>query len=85
MDATASNDEPMTEERLFTWHSKLFPEGRSGLRKVEAGGWRTGPVEVVSGPIGRERVHLEGPRGREGSGRDGGVPGLVQCTNSDTD
>ena len=61
VDTTGSNDRPMTEERLFTWHSKLFPGGRSGLRKVEAGAWRTGPVEVVSGPVGRERVHLEAP------------------------
>ena len=72
MDATESNDEPMTEERLFTWHSKLFPGGRSGLHKVEAGEWRTGPVEVVSGPVGRERVHLRDPEAER-------VPGEMQA------
>ena len=84
VDATGSNDGPMTEERLFAWHSKLFPRGRSGLRKVEAGAWRTGPVAVVSGPVGRERVHLEAPEA-------GRVPGEMEAfldwfnTDPDTD
>ena len=78
VDATGSKDGPMTKERLFTWHSKLFPEGRSGLRKVEAGAWRTQPVEVVSGPDGTGTRPPEGPRSRESSGGDGGVPELVQ-------
>ena len=71
VDATGTDDEPMTEERLFAWHSWLFPRGRSGLRRVETGAWRTGPVQVVSGPVGRERVHFEAP----GAGR---VPGEMK-------
>ena len=61
LDATARYREELTEERLLGWHSWLFPEGRSGLRRIRAGAWRTGPVQVVSGPVGRERVHFEGP------------------------
>ena len=84
VDATGSKDGPMTKERLFTWHSKLFPEGRSGLWNVEAGAWRTQPVEVVSGPVGRERVHLKAPEAAR-------VPGEMEAflnwfnTTSDTD
>ena len=61
VDATARYWEGLTEERLLGWHSWLFPQGRSGLRRVRAGAWRTGPVQVVSGHVGRERVHFEGP------------------------
>ncbi len=74
----------MTEERLFTWHSWLFPRGRSGLRRVETGKWRTGPVQVVSGTVGRERVHFDAPEAER-------VPGEMKAfldwlnTTSDTD
>ena len=61
VDATTRYWEGLTEERLLGWHSWLFPQGRSGLRRVRAGAWRTGPVQVVSGHVGRERVHFEGP------------------------
>jgi Fic family protein len=64
IDATQSYDQPLTEERLFGWHAALFPTGRSGMTKIIVGGWRTeksGPMQVVSGPIGRERVHYEAP------------------------
>ena len=64
LDATRKYDEPLTEERLFGWHTALFPGGRSGLRKITVGSWRTaesGPMQVVSGAIGRERVHFEAP------------------------
>lgn len=64
LDATRNYDQPLTEERLFGWHASLFPTGRSGMRNVRAGAWRddsTGPMQVVSGPVGRERVHFEGP------------------------
>ncbi|MEP7009018.1 MAG: Fic family protein [Acidobacteriota bacterium] len=62
LDATRYFDQPLTAERLFAWHASLFPTGRSGMRKIRAGAWRedvTGPMQVVSGPIGRERVHFE--------------------------
>lgn len=64
LDATQSYDQPLTEERLFGWHAALFPTGRSSMTRIIAGGWRTeksGPMQVVSGPIGRERVHYEAP------------------------
>ena len=64
LDATRQYDRPLTEERLFGWHASLFPTGRSGMRKLRVGGWRddsTGPMQVVSGPVGRERIHFEAP------------------------
>jgi Fic family protein len=64
LDATRKYAEPLTDERLFTWHAALFPTGRSGMTKIIVGAWRdddSGPMRVVSGPIGRERVHYEAP------------------------
>ncbi|MBI2219341.1 MAG: Fic family protein [Candidatus Rokubacteria bacterium] len=61
LDATGHYDQALTAERLFAWHAALFPTGRSGMTKIRVGAWRddgTGPMEVVSGPIGRERVHF---------------------------
>jgi Fic family protein len=54
----------LTPERLFGWHAALFPTGRSGLHKITVGAWRndsTGPMQVVSGPVGRQKVHYEAP------------------------
>ncbi len=64
LDATRNYDHPLTPDRLFGWHASLFPAGRSGMRKLRVAAWRddsTGPMQVVSGPFGRERVHFEGP------------------------
>ena len=64
LDATRHYDQPLTDERLFAWHASLFPMGRSGMTKIRAGAWRddsTGPMEVVSGPVGKERVHFQAP------------------------
>lgn len=61
LDATERHDQPLTVERLQGWQAALFPSGRSGLARIRVGAWRPGPVEVVSGPAGRERVHFEGP------------------------
>src|ERR1700751_3664065 len=61
LDATQDYQQPLTEERLFGWHAALFPTGRSGMRKITTGAWRTTGMEVVSGPEGRERVHFEAP------------------------
>lgn len=64
LDATQEFSAPMTSDRLFGWHAALFPAGRSGKRRIRVGMWRTadvGPMQVVSGPIGRERVHFEAP------------------------
>jgi Fic family protein len=64
IDATANYSAPLTRDRLFAWHAALFPTGRSGMRKIIAGDWRddaNGPMQVVSGPVGREEVHYEAP------------------------
>ena len=64
LDATQEYDSPLTAERLFDWQAALFPTGRSGMQRINAGAWRDdseGPMQVVSGPIGRERVHFEAP------------------------
>jgi len=64
LDATQNYADPLTEERLFDWHAALFPTGRSGMKKINVGAWRDdadGPMQVVSGPIGREKVHYEAP------------------------
>ena len=64
LDATRRYDEPLTAERLFDWHASLFPTGRSGMRRITVGAWRgsgSDPMQVVSGPAGRERVHFEAP------------------------
>ena len=61
LDATRNYDKPLTRERLFAWHASLFPTGYTGMRKIKVGAWRDAPMEVVSGPIGHERVHFEGP------------------------
>ena len=65
LDATRHYDQPLTAERLFAWHDSLFPTGRSGMTRIRAGAWRddsSGPMRVVSGPMGRERVHFEAPK-----------------------
>jgi Fic family protein len=65
LDATQRYAEPLSEERLFGWHAALFPTGRSGMTKITVGAWRTdktGPMQVVSGPVGKERVHYEAPK-----------------------
>ena len=64
LDATQKYAAPLTAERLFGWHAALFPTGRSGMRRIKVGAWRPadiGPMQVVSGPVGRERVHFEAP------------------------
>ena len=64
LDATQNYDKPLTAQRLFDWHAALFPTGRSGMSKIRVGAWRddkTGPMQVVSGAIGKESVHYEAP------------------------
>ena len=64
LDATTNCHAPVSRERLFGWHAALFPTGYSGLAKIKVGAWRddaSGPMQVVSGPIGRQRVHFEAP------------------------
>lgn len=64
LDATQNYKAPLTKERLFGWHAALFPTGRSNMRKITVGAWRAdgdGPMQVVSGAIGHEKVHYEAP------------------------
>jgi Fic family protein len=64
LDATSRSGEPLTAERLFGWHAALFPTGYSGLSKIDVGRWRddaAGPMQVVSGPVNRRKVHFEAP------------------------
>ena len=61
LDATQRFDQPLTKERLLNWHAALFPTGRSGFAKIQVGAWRTGPVQVVSGRMGKETLHFEAP------------------------
>ena len=64
LDATQKYAEPLTTERLFSWYFALFPSGKSGMIPITVGNWRDdrgGPMQVVSGPIGREVVHYEAP------------------------
>ena len=64
LDATQNYQQELTVERLFGWHGALFPTGRSGLYKIKVGHWRdgaNGPMQVVSGGYGREKIHFEAP------------------------
>jgi Fic family protein len=64
LDATQKFEAPLTIDRLYDWHAALFPTGRSGMSKIRVGEWRddrAGPMQIVSGPIGKERVHYQAP------------------------
>lgn len=64
LDATQNCYEPLTADRLFDWHAALFPTGRSGMYKITVADWRkdaTGPMQVVSGAMGKEKVHFQAP------------------------
>ena len=74
VDAVQNNKSPLTEERIFAWHSSLFPTGRSGMSKIITGNWRQNeqePMQVVSGSIGREKIHFEAPESKD-------VPGEME-------
>ncbi|MDO8863686.1 DUF4172 domain-containing protein [Haliea sp. E1-2-M8] len=60
-DATTGYNRPLTRKRLFKWHSSLFPTGKSGLASIATGRYRDGPMHVVSGPVGKEKVHFQAP------------------------
>lgn len=64
LDATGNYNLPLTKERMFNWHAALFPTGRNGLHAITVGKWRDdnkGPMQIVSGPYGKEKVHYEAP------------------------
>lgn len=64
IDATKNYNQPLSEDRLFGWHAALFPTGRSGIRRITVGDWRKDaaePMQVISGPLGREKIHFQAP------------------------
>ncbi len=61
LDATQKYQNPIDEERLFAWHASLFPTGRSGMYKIETGCYRKGEMQVVSGAMGKEKIHYQAP------------------------
>jgi Fic family protein len=64
LDATQNFESPLTDERLLGWHAAMFSTGRSGMRKIIVGAWRDdshGPMQVISGPVEKEKVHYEAP------------------------
>jgi len=61
LDATQNYNQSLDEERLFGWHSALFPSGRSGMHKIDTGCYRTGEMQVVSGLMGKEKIHYQAP------------------------
>lgn len=66
LDATQNFNQKLNKNRLFDWHSALFPTGKSGMHKITVGNWRDnekGPMQVVSGALGKEKVHYEAPDG----------------------
>ena len=62
LDATQNYMQPITSERMFGWHAALFPTGYSGMYKIEVGKFRNGDMQVVSGAMGKEKVHYEAPK-----------------------
>lgn len=63
-DATQNFAQPLTKERLFGWHASLFPTGYSGMYKIDVGQYRSdknGPMQVISGHLGKEKIHYEAP------------------------
>lgn len=84
LDATRHYAQPLTTERLYSWHAALFPTGRSGMTRIKVGVWRDdarGPMQVISGPIGRERLHFEAPAAAR---LDREVSAFLDWFNSDT-
>jgi Fic family protein len=65
LDATQNYNAPLTDERLFSWHAAMFPTGRSGMHRIVVGRYRDNsedsPMQVVSGPMGKEKVHFQAP------------------------
>lgn len=64
LDATQNHEGRLTAERLFGWHAALFPTGYSGIHRIQVAAWRDdreGPMQVISGPMGREKVHYQAP------------------------
>lgn len=61
LDATQNYKQPLDDERLFGWHAALFPTGRSGMHRIDVASYRSGEMQVVSGAMGKEKVHYQAP------------------------
>lgn len=84
LDATQNYEKPLVAERLFGWHASLFPTGFSGIHRIAVGSWRNderGPMQVVSGRIGKERVHYQAP---EATRLDGEMKRFLEWFNAST-
>jgi Fic family protein len=83
LDATQKYEAPLTKNRLCGWHAALFPTGRSGMYKITVGAWRNdvqGPMQVVSGPMGSEKVHYTAPESKR---LESEMNRFIQWFNSD--
>jgi len=65
LDATQRYDRPLDQERIFGWHAALFPTGWNGMHRIDTGSYRMGEMQVVSGPMGKERIHFQAPSATE--------------------
>jgi len=81
LDATQNYLKPLDEERLFAWHAALFPTSRSGMQKIDAGCYRNGEMQIVSGPMGKEKVHYQAPHPSQVKGN---MDVLLNWFNNDT-
>jgi Fic family protein len=85
LDATRNFEELLSHERLYGWHAALFPTGRNGTHKITVGSWRldeAGPMQVVSGPIGSERIHFQAPSAERLNDE---MEKFIKCFNQDTE
>ncbi len=83
LDATQGFEKKISKQRLFDWHAALFPTGRSGMHKIIVGNWRNdsdGPMQVVSGPMGKEKVHYQAPDSKKVSSE---MSGFVKWFNTE--
>jgi Fic family protein len=84
LDATQHLARPLTEGRLFDWHAALLPTSRSGMSRITVAAWRldkVGPMQVVSGTYGREKVRCQAPAGGTARQRNGHIPCTVRRPN----
>ena len=81
LDATQNYQEPLKEERLFGWHAALFPTGRSGMYKIDVGNYRKGEMQIVSGAMGKEKIHYQAPPAEQVKPE---MDKLIEWFNNDT-
>ena len=84
LDATQKYKQSLAKERLYNWHAALFPTGRTGIHKITVANWRkdeNGPMQVVSGPIGKEKVHYQAPPAKL---VDNEISSFLEWFNSET-